>query len=65
MPRATRHFLPGYVWHITHHCHKREFLLQVEAVPRRFQLALPGLRAARAAVMSSARRPRTRLIAVA
>ena len=20
MPRANRHFLPGYVWHITHQC---------------------------------------------
>jgi putative transposase len=28
MPRAKRHFLPGYVWHITHRCHKKEFLLR-------------------------------------
>ena len=44
MPRAHRNFLdlnstldfsdcfhdmtPGYVWHITHHCHKQEFLLK-------------------------------------
>ncbi len=28
MPRANRHFLPGYVWHITHRCHKKEFLLK-------------------------------------
>jgi putative transposase len=28
MPRANRHYLPGYVWHITHRCHKREFLLK-------------------------------------
>ena len=21
MPRANRHYLPGYVWHITHRCH--------------------------------------------
>jgi len=28
MPRAHRHFLPGYVWHITHRCHQREFLLK-------------------------------------
>jgi len=28
MPRAQRHFLPGYAWHITHRCHKREFLLK-------------------------------------
>lgn len=28
MARANRHHLPGYVWHITHRCHKREFLLK-------------------------------------
>ena len=28
MPRANRYFLPGYVWHITHRCHKKEFLLK-------------------------------------
>jgi REP element-mobilizing transposase RayT len=28
MPRANRYFLPGYIWHITHRCHKREFLLK-------------------------------------
>ncbi len=28
MPRANRHFLPGYVWHITHRCRDREFLLK-------------------------------------
>lgn len=28
MPRAHRHFLPGQVWHITHRCHKKEFLLR-------------------------------------
>ena len=28
MARANRHYLPGYVWHITHRCHKREFLLK-------------------------------------
>ena len=28
MPRANRHYLPGYVWHITHRCHKKEFLLK-------------------------------------
>ena len=27
MPRANRYFLPDHVWHITHRCHKREFLL--------------------------------------
>ena len=28
MPRANRHYLPGHVWHITHRCHKKEFLLK-------------------------------------
>jgi len=28
MARANRHHLPGYVWHITHRCHKTEFLLK-------------------------------------
>jgi putative transposase len=28
MARAKRHYLPGQVWHITHRCHKREFLLK-------------------------------------
>ncbi len=28
MPRANRYFEPGHVYHITHRCHKREFLLK-------------------------------------
>ena len=28
MPRANRHFIPGLVWHITHRCHRREFLFK-------------------------------------
>jgi len=28
MPRANRYFLPKYIWHITHRCHKKEFLLK-------------------------------------
>ncbi|UCD31372.1 MAG: transposase [Desulfobacterales bacterium] len=28
MARANRHYIPGYVWHITHRCHKKEFLLK-------------------------------------
>jgi putative transposase len=28
MARANRHYIPGYVWHITHRCHKKEFLLR-------------------------------------
>lgn len=33
MPRANRYFVPGHVWHITHRCHRREFLLD-KAVDR-------------------------------
>jgi hypothetical protein len=29
MARANRHHIPGQVWHITHRCHKREFLLKL------------------------------------
>ncbi len=28
MPRANRTFVPGHVWHLTHRCHKKEFLLK-------------------------------------
>src|SRR5580765_1904199 len=28
MPRANRYYLPGYVWHITHRCHRKQFLLR-------------------------------------
>jgi len=28
MPRANRHHIPGQIWHITHRCHQREFLLK-------------------------------------
>lgn len=28
MTRANRHYIPEQVWHITHRCHKREFLLK-------------------------------------
>jgi len=36
MPRANRHYIPGYVWHITHRCHKREFLLKFATDRRRY-----------------------------
>lgn len=26
MARANRHHLPGYVWHITHRCHKKDLI---------------------------------------
>jgi putative transposase len=28
MPRANRYFSPNHIWHITHRCHKKEFLLK-------------------------------------
>jgi putative transposase len=36
VPRANRHFLPGYVWHITHRCHRRQFLLKFARDRRRW-----------------------------
>lgn len=36
MPRANRHYLPGYIWHITHRCHKKEFLLKFASDQRRW-----------------------------
>lgn len=29
MPRAHRNYLPRYVWHLTHRCHRRRFLLKL------------------------------------
>ena len=28
MPRGNRQHLPGYAWHITHRCHRQQFLLK-------------------------------------
>jgi putative transposase len=28
MPRANRYFVPGHVYHLTHRCHNRQFLLR-------------------------------------
>jgi hypothetical protein len=28
MAKAKRHYISGYIWHITHRRHKREFLLK-------------------------------------
>jgi putative transposase len=36
MPRANRHFLPGYVWHITHRRHQKPFLLKFPRDRRRY-----------------------------
>jgi hypothetical protein len=30
MARANQHHIPGYVWHITHRCHKSEFFLKFD-----------------------------------
>lgn len=32
MPRVHRHYIPGRVWHVTHRCHKQEFLLNLESM---------------------------------
>lgn len=37
MPRAHRHYIPGCVWHITHRCHKQEFLLKFEKDRKRWR----------------------------
>ena len=36
MARANRLYLPGLVWHITHRCHKREFLLKFHCYRKRW-----------------------------
>jgi putative transposase len=36
MARAKRHYIPGQAWHLTHRCHKREFLLRFVKDKRRF-----------------------------
>jgi REP element-mobilizing transposase RayT len=33
MPRANRYILPGRVYHLTHRCHDRQFLLRNGAKP--------------------------------
>lgn len=37
MPRAKRSYTPGYVWHLTHRCHNREFLLNFERDRQRWK----------------------------
>jgi REP element-mobilizing transposase RayT len=36
MPRANRHFLAGHIWHITHRCHQKQFLLKFPRDRRRY-----------------------------
>jgi putative transposase len=37
MPRAHRFYVPGLIWHITHRCHDRKFLLRFEQDQRRWR----------------------------
>ena len=36
MPRSNRYFMSGRVWHITHRCHERKFLLKFGCDRRRW-----------------------------
>ena len=36
MARANRHHLPGYVWHSTRRCYKKEFLLKFDKDKKRW-----------------------------
>ncbi len=36
MPRARRYFEAGLIWHITHRCHKKEFLLKFAKDRKRY-----------------------------
>ncbi len=40
LARAHRHYIPGHIWHITHRCHKREFLLKFSKDRHRWLLWL-------------------------
>ena len=40
MTRANRHYIPGCIWHITHRCHKKEFLLKFARDRSRFVMWL-------------------------
>lgn len=37
MPRAKRAFYPGLIWHVTHRCHKKEYLLRFAKDRRRWR----------------------------
>jgi len=37
MPRANRVFIPGLVWHLTHRCHDKAFLLRFRKDRRRWR----------------------------
>jgi putative transposase len=36
LPRAKRYFEAGFIWHITHRCHKKDFLLKFSIDRRRY-----------------------------
>ena len=36
MARANRHYIKGYVWHLTHRCHRGEFLLKFSKDKKRW-----------------------------
>ena len=36
MPRTNRYFMPGRIWHITHRCHERKFLLKFKQDRKRW-----------------------------
>jgi len=36
MPRANRYFVPGHIWHITHRCQQKQFLLKFARARRRY-----------------------------
>lgn len=44
MPRANRHSLSGHVWHLTHRCHCRQFLLRHRKDRRRWLFWLAAAR---------------------
>jgi REP element-mobilizing transposase RayT len=37
MPRAYRHYLSGQIWHITHRCHEKSFLLRFPNDRRKYR----------------------------
>ena len=47
MPRANRHFVPGQLWHITHRCHEKVFLLKFARDRRRYLRWLFAIKGAR------------------
>jgi putative transposase len=36
MPRANRYYIFSHIWHITHQCHKTEFLLKFKCDQERW-----------------------------